>query len=507
MKRLEYPILTLGLVMCFVMLIMNTANVTAQPNGPAPPDSTKIRASQAQDGTVTVTGVDNAVIPGSTVVVVNPNAPAVTDESANVNGGFSAGIRAKTGDTIYIYYRTPDGQGGFKTSDMIKIKVPGTSWLKRFLNTLIKPFEIVVELVGDLVDFTKKVRGLKDKCHLCHNNDLGPLCTQDSQSAACDDCHNSTHDSGNNLTQSMSNQRFDAQVLLKEPADGLMSTVISSPLEVNLPDGITLAGQISISTTGDILLGTVSGNSHGSNQILIPLISSGGDGVADSIVMDFLSASVDVSPTAPLGTAVATLSDANGLLATLPVEIVGDREHLDPNLIHNRFATTFDSEGGSITNDIGDSINIPKDALSATTLISFETILAPSPTSGLSGSGRIAAARKFEPSPLDFSRSITITMPYSDNDISGLQEDSLKAYSFDPATSSWNLIPDSTVNTEANTVTFQTTHFSIYGIGGDSLPDSSGIGFGYNTYVLLVSSLLLMCTGYYLVLRARRKSA
>jgi len=64
-----------------------------------------------------------------------------------------------------------------------------------------------------------------------------------------------------------------------------------------------------------------------------------------------------------------------------------------------------------------------------------------------------------------FSQNTTITLSYTDAQISGLQEGTLAIYYYDTATSKWVALT-STVDTANNKVTAQTNHFTLFAIMG-----------------------------------------
>lgn len=68
---------------------------------------------------------------------------------------------------------------------------------------------------------------------------------------------------------------------------------------------------------------------------------------------------------------------------------------------------------------------------------------------------------------------ITITMNYSDSDVSGFNESSLAPYRWGASDSSWQLISGATVDTANNKVTFSTASFSSFGIFGSPAPSPS----------------------------------
>ena len=64
------------------------------------------------------------------------------------------------------------------------------------------------------------------------------------------------------------------------------------------------------------------------------------------------------------------------------------------------------------------------------------------------------------------SSSPTLVLHYLDSDESGLNESTIKPYRRGTSDSSWSLISGSTVDTAANTITFATSTFSLFGIFG-----------------------------------------
>ena len=70
-----------------------------------------------------------------------------------------------------------------------------------------------------------------------------------------------------------------------------------------------------------------------------------------------------------------------------------------------------------------------------------------------------------------FDNPITITLQYENGDFSPLTESSLIIYSWDGA--SWQALSDCSVDTTSNTITCSTTHFSTFGLFGQSSNGSS----------------------------------
>ncbi len=66
-----------------------------------------------------------------------------------------------------------------------------------------------------------------------------------------------------------------------------------------------------------------------------------------------------------------------------------------------------------------------------------------------------------------FSTAVTLTFTYSDAQIAGLQESTLKVHYWAPASSTWAALT-TTVNTTTNTLTCTTTHFTYFAILGEA---------------------------------------
>jgi len=140
---------------------------------------------------------------------------------------------------------------------------------------------------------------------------------------------------------------------------------------------------------------------------------------------------------------------------------------------------------------------------------------------------RLIKVREFWPDGMQFQEPVTISMVYSLSEIVGVSESSLRAYEFDLYNDcTWRLIPDSTLDTANRTVTFQTSYFSIYGIGGSPppvggivelpgieepgavTPDSSGHNYGALAGIIVgatVGVIMLISAAWYI--RRRRTKA
>ena len=135
------------------------------------------------------------------------------------------------------------------------------------------------------------------------------------------------------------------------------------------------------------------------------------------------------------------------------------------------------SEGGIVSRSADDGgqaeANLPADALSAdatVTIIPTEKILVadshPAP-SGKTIAGDYVynfTAVSGTTSITSFNKATTITFTYTDAQVAGLNEGSLKIYYWDDASSQWIVLADSSVDAAANTITATTTHFTYFAI-------------------------------------------
>lgn len=71
------------------------------------------------------------------------------------------------------------------------------------------------------------------------------------------------------------------------------------------------------------------------------------------------------------------------------------------------------------------------------------------------------------------SKPITITLNYTDGEVSGMDESALAPYRYGASDSAWQLIPGGTVDTANNRVTFSTTLFSSFGLFAALAPSPS----------------------------------
>lgn len=144
------------------------------------------------------------------------------------------------------------------------------------------------------------------------------------------------------------------------------------------------------------------------------------------------------------------------------------------------------SAGGSVSLSSGDNqldLTIPADVSSTTSSLAFQAKIITDtsvvasvggPTSKTVADNQIYDIKAYSDAvtiETSFDDSITITLSYSDSDVSGLDESSLKIYRYDGSV--WEELSDCVVDTNANTVTCTTDHFSVFGLFGDAVVSAS----------------------------------
>ncbi|MEW6069631.1 MAG: PKD domain-containing protein, partial [Candidatus Thermoplasmatota archaeon] len=97
-----------------------------------------------------------------------------------------------------------------------------------------------------------------------------------------------------------------------------------------------------------------------------------------------------------------------------------------------------------------------------------------------------------------------ITIPYTDEDIAGVDENSLRMYYWNETTSEWELVPESDVWTGNNTVWARITHLTIFAPLGEEMKAAPAIPWLIWTGVL-AAFIIIMAVALAVVARKRRK--
>ncbi|MBI4136023.1 MAG: hypothetical protein HY481_00520 [Candidatus Vogelbacteria bacterium] len=143
------------------------------------------------------------------------------------------------------------------------------------------------------------------------------------------------------------------------------------------------------------------------------------------------------------------------------------------------FSTTLNN-----TNDTAASIFLPADVLSTGEEVqgtieskdkSAVVSLKPIPEDRIAAPTiyDISFIKTSDSSPVSsFDRAITLTFTYTDNEITGINESTLKVYRWDG--DSWVVLSDSSTDSAANTVTATTKNFSTFSLQGSATGNSEG---------------------------------
>jgi len=144
--------------------------------------------------------------------------------------------------------------------------------------------------------------------------------------------------------------------------------------------------------------------------------------------------------------------------------------------------------GATVTDTSGISVTFPAGALTSTVNVELGAT-GSLPAGGVPGGLTLGTkAAQLEPNNTVFAAPVTVTLPYQQAEIAGIEEAGLTALYFDGANYASNGIAGVTVNTAANTLTFTTTHFTLFALAGpptdtddDGTPDFED-DFPYNPF-------------------------
>ncbi len=149
------------------------------------------------------------------------------------------------------------------------------------------------------------------------------------------------------------------------------------------------------------------------------------------------------------------------------------------SFLRNTFIVTDEIVEQNIVNDIGGTVTVNSGDIAGTAVsINADSIDAPldvtiakiisSPEVNTEGFTKVGNTVDFGPGGTQFTTATTITIPYSDAQISSLgitDENNLGIYYYNLSTYAWEKVTGATVDTASRVVSVPTTHFSIYTIG------------------------------------------
>lgn len=129
------------------------------------------------------------------------------------------------------------------------------------------------------------------------------------------------------------------------------------------------------------------------------------------------------------------------------------------------------ASGGTVAvSDNSAAVSFPAGAVSVDTAVTItptETFTAPSATQGVAGNKAFEFKAEVGGATVaTFAKNLTLSFKYSDSDVAGIKEGTLKVYYWDTTASKWVSI-GGTVDAAANTVTAITSHFTLFSIIGD----------------------------------------
>jgi len=118
---------------------------------------------------------------------------------------------------------------------------------------------------------------------------------------------------------------------------------------------------------------------------------------------------------------------------------------------------------------------LPNSLLAATSITLSNPFPIPNPENVPAGFLSISEALSMEPFNTLLLLPALVDLPYTDGEVEGYVENQLQVMKYDPAMEKWNPI-SSSVNTDANTLFFNTNTFGIFGFTGPPDPDPDGDG-------------------------------
>lgn len=180
---------------------------------------------------------------------------------------------------------------------------------------------------------------------------------------------------------------------------------------------------------------------------------------------------------------------------TLPVRFRIEQGAL--SLVPNGGAATVGGEGGVVTNVAGTvALDFQNGSLSAATSISISDVTEP-----MLGDVPFARPVQLGPDGTTFDKPVTLTLAFDGSKVPpGVPFDKLAILVWKG--DSWDIVPNSVVNTADNTVSAPISHFSIYQVGmgyfsPTSQPNSTEIVVGEATHVYAVSTAYDVAIGTY----------
>ncbi len=181
--------------------------------------------------------------------------------------------------------------------------------------------------------------------------------------------------------------------------------------------------------------------------------------------------------------------DSDGDGVTDDDEIEAGTDPYDPGSVPVRNST-----GGTVNDGRGTILSIPAGSLPADTVnieVSRTSVVPDGPAPG-GLSPALYSGRHFEPSGLNFSEPVTVTMSYSGTDMISFDESTFQAAYWTGSEYSTSGIVSSPPDTSAKTVSFTTDHFTLFTfIGQPAGPVRSATPWGIGAAIVFILGVSL----------------
>lgn len=188
-------------------------------------------------------------------------------------------------------------------------------------------------------------------------------------------------------------------------------------------------------------------------------------------------------------------------LSSQMVEVDIDGTPTMITLSDNSLQIPTGSGGETIEDAAGTTVELPEEQIVEFPDGSSETtITVKGPTEALTSaqlpmdasSDSLIVAKEFGPSGTNFYPPIQITYTYSDLDVAGKDENTLEVFVFNTGTMMFEAIPEEDIISRSpseNEIVFQVDHFSVYALGGMTLPVPAQTPAGL--FILIAGVVLL----------------
>jgi hypothetical protein len=235
---------------------------------------------------------------------------------------------------------------------------------------------------------------------------------------------------------------------------------------------VAVAGALPISTSGDLL--QISFQAIGDEGAITDLHFIRGDLNDGDIPAELIDGSLSIMTNTSTPTVTHTLTPTDTPVVT---HTASPTPSISPSPTASPTPTpvstiVYPESGGVITTTVGvtATINFPPGAVSEPITVTVGLAARQPAPVGFSFLGQvfyIEALDAFGQPVTSFSQPFTITIHYSESDVVGIDEASMKLYYWDANTQSWEEVLNSMVDPDANTLTAWLDHLTTFGVLGN----------------------------------------